>query len=41
MACADEASRAVTVLHDTFFVSNRITVRVDAGKPQLDSTVFV
>eukprot|EP00435_Cladocopium_sp_Y103_P068634 s138_g31.t3 len=41
MGTAEEASRAVSVLHDTFYVSNRITVRLDAGKPQLDSTVFV
>ncbi|CAL1135204.1 unnamed protein product [Cladocopium goreaui] len=41
MGSAEEASRAVSVLHDTFYVSNRIAVRLDAGKPQLDSTVFV
>ncbi|CAK9021299.1 unnamed protein product [Durusdinium trenchii] len=44
MASAEEAARAVNILHDTFYVSKRITVRLDHGvkpSPQLDSTIFV
>ncbi|CAJ1402678.1 unnamed protein product [Effrenium voratum] len=46
MASAEEAQRAVSILHDTFYVSKRIIVRLDrasapAKQPQLDATLFV
>ncbi|CAE6917780.1 PABPC1L [Symbiodinium natans] len=43
MASPDQAQRAVSVLNETFYISNRITVRLDAERPkaQTDATVFV
>eukprot|EP00439_Symbiodinium_sp_Y106_P059566 s514_g8.t1 len=43
MASSDQAQRAVSILNETFYISNRISVRMDAErpKPQTDATIFV